>query len=93
MISPSPHESKYETIMLLSALYGFETWCLTLRKECRLRVFETGFRSEDEMKNSKRGLEYKVKGKINFRWEDITWRNAKSWSDEFSGIEAHDEGS
>jgi len=29
----------YRTI-ILPVLYGFETWSLTLRKECRLRVFE-----------------------------------------------------
>ena len=28
------------TIMLPVVLYGFETWLLTLREECRLRVFE-----------------------------------------------------
>jgi len=30
----------YRTIILLVALYGCETWSLTLRDECRLRVFE-----------------------------------------------------
>jgi hypothetical protein len=30
----------YRTIILLVALYGCETWSLTLRKEYRLRVFE-----------------------------------------------------
>jgi hypothetical protein len=30
----------YRTIMLLVVLYGCETWSLTLRRECRLRVFE-----------------------------------------------------
>jgi hypothetical protein len=29
----------YRTIMLLVVLYGCETWSLTLREECRLRVF------------------------------------------------------
>ena len=28
------------TIMLPVVLYGCETWSLTLREECRLRVFE-----------------------------------------------------
>jgi hypothetical protein len=28
------------TIILPVVLYGFESWSLTLRKECRLRVFE-----------------------------------------------------
>jgi hypothetical protein len=30
----------YRTITLPVVLYGCETWSLTLRKECRLRVFE-----------------------------------------------------
>jgi hypothetical protein len=32
----------YRTIILLVVLYGCETWPLTLREECRLRVFENG---------------------------------------------------
>ena len=30
----------YKTIILPVVLYGFETWSLILREECRLRVFE-----------------------------------------------------
>ena len=30
----------YKTIILRVVLYGCETWSLTLREECRLRVFE-----------------------------------------------------
>jgi len=30
----------YGTIILPLVLYGCETWLLTLREECRLRVFE-----------------------------------------------------
>jgi hypothetical protein len=30
----------YRTIVLPVVLYGCETWLLTLREECRLRVFE-----------------------------------------------------
>jgi hypothetical protein len=30
----------YGTIIFPVVLYGCETWSLTLRKECRLRVFE-----------------------------------------------------
>jgi hypothetical protein len=30
----------YRTIILTVILYGHETWLLTLREECRLRVFE-----------------------------------------------------
>ena len=30
----------YRTIILPVVLYGCETWLLTLREECRLRVFE-----------------------------------------------------
>jgi hypothetical protein len=32
----------HRTIILLVVLYGCETWSLTLREECRLRVFENG---------------------------------------------------
>jgi hypothetical protein len=31
----------YRTIILPFVLYGCETWSLTLREECRLRVSET----------------------------------------------------
>jgi hypothetical protein len=31
----------YKTIILPVVLYGYETWCLTLREEHRLRVFES----------------------------------------------------
>jgi hypothetical protein len=30
----------YRTILLPVVLYGCETWSLTFREECRLRVFE-----------------------------------------------------
>jgi hypothetical protein len=30
----------YTTIILLFVLYGCETWSLTLKEECRLRVFD-----------------------------------------------------
>jgi len=30
----------YRTIILPVVVYGCETWSLTLREECRLRVFE-----------------------------------------------------
>ena len=30
----------YKTIILPVVLYGYVTWSLTLREECRLRVFE-----------------------------------------------------
>jgi hypothetical protein len=32
----------YRTMILPFVLYGCETWSLTLREECRLRVFENG---------------------------------------------------
>jgi hypothetical protein len=32
----------YRTIILPVVLYGCESWSLTLREECRLRVFENG---------------------------------------------------
>ena len=31
---------RHRTIILSVVLYGCETWLLTLREECRLRVFE-----------------------------------------------------
>ena len=30
----------YRTVVLPVVLYGCETWSLTLREECRLRIFE-----------------------------------------------------
>ena len=30
----------YKTIILPVVLYGCKTWTLTIRKECRLRLFE-----------------------------------------------------
>jgi hypothetical protein len=33
----------YQTIILPVALYGCETWSVTLREQHRLRVFENGF--------------------------------------------------
>jgi hypothetical protein len=30
----------HRTIILPVVLYGYETWSLTLREECRLRMFE-----------------------------------------------------
>jgi hypothetical protein len=32
----------YKTIILPVVRYGYETWCLTLKEEHRLRVFENG---------------------------------------------------
>jgi len=43
----------YRTIILPLVLYGCETWSLTLREECRLRVFEN--RVLRRMFGSKRG--------------------------------------
>jgi hypothetical protein len=34
------HNIKIDTVVLPVILYGCETWCLTLREEQRLRVFE-----------------------------------------------------
>jgi len=31
---------RYRTVILSAVLYGCETWSLTLREKCRLRVFE-----------------------------------------------------
>jgi hypothetical protein len=40
LLSESVKIKIYRTIMLPVVLYGCETWSLTLREECRLRVFE-----------------------------------------------------
>ena len=34
----------YKTIILSVVIYGCETWSLTLKEECRLRVFENRIR-------------------------------------------------
>jgi hypothetical protein len=54
----------YRTAILPLVLYGYETWSLTLREECRLRVFENRFLSRifgpkrDEVKQEWRKLYY-----------------------------------
>jgi hypothetical protein len=40
LLSKSVKIKVYRIIILPVVLYGFETWSLTLREECRLRVFE-----------------------------------------------------
>jgi hypothetical protein len=40
MLSKNTKIKTYRTIMLAVVLHGCETWSLTLREECRLRVFE-----------------------------------------------------
>jgi hypothetical protein len=40
LLSGSVDVKIYKTIILPVVLYGCETWCLTLREEHRLRVFE-----------------------------------------------------
>jgi hypothetical protein len=40
LLSKSVKIRIYRTIILPVVLYGCETWPLTLREECRLRVFE-----------------------------------------------------
>ena len=40
LLSKSVKIKIYRTIILLVVLYGCETWSLTSREECRLRVFE-----------------------------------------------------
>jgi hypothetical protein len=40
LLSKSVKIKIYRTIILPAVLYGCETWLLTSRKECRLRVFE-----------------------------------------------------
>ena len=40
MLSKNLKIKIYRNIILPVVLYGFETWSLTLREECRLRVFE-----------------------------------------------------
>jgi hypothetical protein len=40
LLSKSVNIKIYRTVILQVYLYGCETWYLTLREECRLRVFE-----------------------------------------------------
>jgi hypothetical protein len=40
LLSKSVKIKIYRTIILPVVLYGCESWSLTLREECRLRVFE-----------------------------------------------------
>jgi hypothetical protein len=40
LISRSLKIKIYKTVILLFVLYGCETWSLTLREKCRLRIFE-----------------------------------------------------
>jgi hypothetical protein len=40
LLSKNVKVNIYRTIMLPVVLYGCESWSLTLREECRLRVFE-----------------------------------------------------
>jgi hypothetical protein len=40
LISKNVKIKVYRTIIMPIVLYGCETWSLTLREECRLRVFE-----------------------------------------------------
>ena len=40
LLSKSKKTEIYRTIILPVVVYGCETWSLTLREECRLRVFE-----------------------------------------------------
>jgi hypothetical protein len=40
LVSKNAETKRYRTIILPVVLYGFETWLLTLREECRLRGFE-----------------------------------------------------
>ena len=39
-LSKTLRSKMYRTIILPMVLYGCETWSLTVREECRLRVFE-----------------------------------------------------
>jgi hypothetical protein len=40
LLSKNVNIKIYGTVMLPVVLYGCETWSLTLREECRLRVYE-----------------------------------------------------
>jgi len=40
LLSKNKKTEIYRTIILPVVLYGCETWSLTMREECRLRVFE-----------------------------------------------------
>jgi hypothetical protein len=43
LLSRNAKVNTYKTIILPFVLYGYETWCLTLREEHTLRVFENRF--------------------------------------------------
>jgi hypothetical protein len=70
----------YRTIIMPVVLYGCETWSVTLREECRLRVFENRvlrriFRlKRDEVTGEWRRLHnkevYEPFAKPRRRWED-----------------------
>jgi hypothetical protein len=40
LLSKSVNTKIYRTIILPVVLYGYKTWSLTMREECRLEVFE-----------------------------------------------------
>jgi hypothetical protein len=40
LLSKNVNIKIYRTVILPGVLYGCATWSLTLREECRLRVFE-----------------------------------------------------
>jgi hypothetical protein len=40
LLSNNVKNEIYRTIILFCIVYGCESWSLTLREECRLRVFE-----------------------------------------------------
>ena len=40
LLSKNMKNKIYKTIILPVVLHGCETWSLTLREECRLRIFE-----------------------------------------------------
>jgi hypothetical protein len=46
LISKNLNIKIYKTVILPVVLYGCETWSLTLREECRLRVFENSVKED-----------------------------------------------
>ena len=67
---------RYKTIILPVVLCGCETWSLTLREECRLRVFENRILRMEEGRSALKILAGKPTGRKPLgrprrRWEQI----------------------
>ena len=60
----------YRTVMLRVVLYGCETWSLTLREGCRLRVFENRV----------------LRGVFGVEREEVTWQWRKLHNEELNDL-------